>query len=132
MPRWTAWPAPANRSAIPRGGYSAHDSLLGFELPFIIHWEGYHYVVVYGVSKRWVWVADLGPHGFARWPSKSSNADGAVPACSSPPAKAWRNWRWRARPGCVSSATWRHTKGFLCAPVPGDLCDPRCSGWCRP
>jgi ATP-binding cassette subfamily B protein len=34
------------------------DALLGFELPFIIHWEGYHYVVVYGVSKRHVWVAD--------------------------------------------------------------------------
>ncbi|MDF3882862.1 peptidase domain-containing ABC transporter [Cupriavidus basilensis] len=41
-----------------RGVQCTHDSLLGFELPFIIHWEGYHYVVVYGVSKRWVWVAD--------------------------------------------------------------------------
>src|SRR5574338_323839 len=34
------------------------DALLGFELPFIIHWEGYHYVVVYGVSKQKVWLAD--------------------------------------------------------------------------
>ena len=33
-------------------------ALLGFELPFIIHWAGYHYVVVYGVSSRHVWVAD--------------------------------------------------------------------------
>ncbi|MHA7680847.1 ABC transporter transmembrane domain-containing protein [Cupriavidus sp. PET2-C1] len=41
-----------------RGVQCTHDSLLGFELPFIVHWEGYHYVVVYGVSKRWVWVAD--------------------------------------------------------------------------
>ncbi len=28
---------------------------MGFELPFIVHWEGYHYVVVYGISSRWVW-----------------------------------------------------------------------------
>ena len=41
-----------------RGVQCTYDALLGFELPFIIHWEGYHYVVVYGISKRWVWVAD--------------------------------------------------------------------------
>ena len=40
-------------------------SLRGFELPFIAHWEGYHYVVVYGVSKTHVWVADPGP-GFRK------------------------------------------------------------------
>jgi len=41
-----------------RGVQCTRDALLGFELPFIIHWEGYHYVVVYGVSSRHVWVAD--------------------------------------------------------------------------
>ncbi len=34
------------------------DTLRGFELPVIVHWEGYHYVVVYGVSSSQVWVAD--------------------------------------------------------------------------
>jgi ATP-binding cassette subfamily B protein len=34
------------------------DTLRGLELPLIAHWEGYHYVVVYGVSARQVWVAD--------------------------------------------------------------------------
>jgi subfamily B ATP-binding cassette protein HlyB/CyaB len=41
-----------------RGVQCTFDALLGFELPFIVHWEGYHYVVVYGVSPRQVWVAD--------------------------------------------------------------------------
>jgi ATP-binding cassette, subfamily B, bacterial HlyB/CyaB len=41
-----------------RGVQCTFDSLLGFELPFIVHWEGYHYVVVYGISKERVWVAD--------------------------------------------------------------------------
>lgn len=41
-----------------RGVQCTFDSLLGFELPFIVHWEGYHYVVVYGVSKTHVWLAD--------------------------------------------------------------------------
>ncbi|MCG2579160.1 peptidase domain-containing ABC transporter [Dechloromonas sp. XY25] len=41
-----------------RGVQCTFESLLGFDLPFIVHWEGYHYVVVYGVSKRKVWVAD--------------------------------------------------------------------------
>jgi ATP-binding cassette subfamily B protein len=41
-----------------RGVQCTYDALSGFQLPFIIHWEGYHYCVVYGVSKRWVWVAD--------------------------------------------------------------------------
>ncbi len=41
-----------------RGVQCTYEALLGFELPFIVHWEGYHYVVVYGVSKRQVWLAD--------------------------------------------------------------------------
>nr|WP_314630326.1 peptidase domain-containing ABC transporter [uncultured Noviherbaspirillum sp.] len=41
-----------------RGMQCTYDSLLGFELPFIVHWEGYHYVVVYGISPEQVWVAD--------------------------------------------------------------------------
>ncbi|MET1085002.1 MAG: peptidase domain-containing ABC transporter, partial [Burkholderiales bacterium] len=41
-----------------RGMQCTFDSLRGFDLPMIVHWEGYHYVVVYGVSERQVWVAD--------------------------------------------------------------------------
>src|ERR1700724_1713836 len=41
-----------------RGVQCTFDKLRGFELPFIVHWEGYHYVVVYGVSSTQVWVAD--------------------------------------------------------------------------
>ncbi len=41
-----------------RGVQCTYEALLGFDLPFIVHWEGYHYVVVYGISKREVWMAD--------------------------------------------------------------------------
>jgi subfamily B ATP-binding cassette protein HlyB/CyaB len=41
-----------------RGVQCTFEALLGFDLPFIVHWEGYHYVIVYGVSKEQVWVAD--------------------------------------------------------------------------
>jgi ATP-binding cassette subfamily B protein len=41
-----------------RGVQCTFDALQGFELPFIVHWEGYHYVIVYGVSPTTVWVAD--------------------------------------------------------------------------
>ena len=41
-----------------RGLQCTFDTLRGFDLPFIVHWEGYHYVVVYGVSSTQVWVAD--------------------------------------------------------------------------
>jgi subfamily B ATP-binding cassette protein HlyB/CyaB len=41
-----------------RGVQCTFDTLRGFQLPFIVHWEGYHYVVVYGVSTTQVWVAD--------------------------------------------------------------------------
>jgi ATP-binding cassette subfamily B protein len=41
-----------------RGVQCTYEAMLGFDLPMIVHWEGYHYVVVYGVSKRQVWMAD--------------------------------------------------------------------------
>ncbi|HYD62531.1 MAG TPA: peptidase domain-containing ABC transporter [Noviherbaspirillum sp.] len=41
-----------------RGVQCTYEALLGFQLPFIAHWEGYHYIIVYGVSKTHVWVAD--------------------------------------------------------------------------
>jgi subfamily B ATP-binding cassette protein HlyB/CyaB len=41
-----------------RGMQCSFEALRGFELPFIVHWEGYHYIVVYGVSSTHVWVAD--------------------------------------------------------------------------
>ncbi|MGK0223471.1 MAG: subfamily B ATP-binding cassette protein HlyB/CyaB [Limisphaerales bacterium] len=53
-----------------RGVKCTYESLVGFQLPFIAHWEGYHYITVYGVSKRHVWVADP-----ARGFSKMSVAD---------------------------------------------------------
>jgi ATP-binding cassette, subfamily B, bacterial HlyB/CyaB len=50
-----------------RGMKCTFQSLLGFEMPFIAHWNGYHYIVVYGISKRHVWVADPA-RGFAKMP----------------------------------------------------------------
>jgi ATP-binding cassette subfamily B protein len=41
-----------------RGVKCTYRSLLGFDMPFIAHWEGYHYIVIYGISKNQVWVAD--------------------------------------------------------------------------
>lgn len=41
-----------------KGVRSTFDSLSSFELPFIAHWQGYHYVIIYGISKKAVWVAD--------------------------------------------------------------------------
>jgi len=41
-----------------RGVQCTFDALAGFELPFIVHWEGYHYTVVYGISAEQVWMAD--------------------------------------------------------------------------
>ncbi|HYD96176.1 MAG TPA: peptidase domain-containing ABC transporter [Noviherbaspirillum sp.] len=41
-----------------RGVQCTYEALLGFQLPFVAHWEGYHYIIVYGVSKRHVWAAD--------------------------------------------------------------------------
>jgi ATP-binding cassette subfamily B protein len=41
-----------------RGVQCTFDAIKGFGLPFVVHWEGYHYVIVYGVSARQVWVAD--------------------------------------------------------------------------
>jgi ATP-binding cassette subfamily B protein len=43
-----------------KGVRCTYNSLLDFELPFIAHWEGYHYIVIYGVSKNRVHVADPG------------------------------------------------------------------------
>ncbi len=48
-----------------RGVRASMPSLQSFELPFIAHWEGYHFVVVYGVSSEHVWLADPGP-GFRK------------------------------------------------------------------
>ncbi|MCB1676049.1 MAG: ATP-binding cassette domain-containing protein, partial [Halioglobus sp.] len=48
-----------------RGVQCTYDALMGFDLPLIAHWEGYHYIIVYGVSKTHVWVADPGP-GFRK------------------------------------------------------------------
>jgi ATP-binding cassette subfamily B protein len=48
-----------------RGVQCTYQALLGFELPLIAHWEGYHYIVVYGISTNHVWVADPG-RGFRK------------------------------------------------------------------
>ncbi|MFK7912639.1 MAG: cysteine peptidase family C39 domain-containing protein, partial [Pseudomonadales bacterium] len=48
-----------------RGVQASLGALKSFELPFIAHWEGYHFVVVYGLSDDHVWIADPGP-GFRK------------------------------------------------------------------
>ena len=48
-----------------RGVRCTYEALLGFDMPFVAHWEGYHYIIVYGLSKHHVWVADPGP-GFRK------------------------------------------------------------------
>jgi ATP-binding cassette subfamily B protein len=48
-----------------RGVKCTYEALLGFDMPFVAHWEGYHYIIVYGLSKHHVWVADPGP-GFRK------------------------------------------------------------------
>ncbi len=53
-------------SAAEQLGYSTrgmrldYDTLQAAHLPCIVHWQGYHYVVVYRVTARHVWVADPG------------------------------------------------------------------------
>ena len=41
-----------------RGVQCTYQSLMGFDMPLIAHWEGYHYVVIYGISKDHIWIAD--------------------------------------------------------------------------
>lgn len=41
-----------------KGVRCTYASMIGFDLPFIAHWEGYHYIVVYGISKSYIWTAD--------------------------------------------------------------------------
>lgn len=48
-----------------RGVQSTLGALKSFDFPLIAHWEGYHFVVVYGISNEHVWVADPGP-GFRK------------------------------------------------------------------
>lgn len=48
-----------------RGVQASLGALKSFELPFVAHWEGYHFVVVYGISDDHIWVADPGP-GFKK------------------------------------------------------------------
>ncbi len=43
-----------------KGVRASYGSLKGFDLPFIAHWEGFHYVIVYGISKSHIWLADPG------------------------------------------------------------------------
>ena len=48
-----------------RGVQSTLGAMKSFDFPLIAHWEGYHFVVVYGISSQHVWVADPGP-GFRK------------------------------------------------------------------
>ena len=43
-----------------KGVRASFGSLKSFNLPFIAHWEGFHYVIVYGISKSHIWLADPG------------------------------------------------------------------------
>ena len=44
-----------------RGVQASFSAMQSFDLPFVAHWEGYHFVCVYGVSDEYVWIADPGP-----------------------------------------------------------------------
>ena len=41
-----------------RGMKLTYDDLLSTQLPCIVHWQGYHYIVVYRVTQKHVWIAD--------------------------------------------------------------------------
>ncbi len=43
---------------VTKGVRCTYNMMLNFELPFIAHWEGYHYIIVYGISKDHIWLAD--------------------------------------------------------------------------
>ncbi|GEM_PF-2771980 len=43
---------------VARGISVTFAELTDFGLPFVAHWQGYHYVVVYGVDKHQIWIAD--------------------------------------------------------------------------
>ena len=88
-----------------RGVQCTYDALLGLELPFIVHWEGYHYVLVYGISKRQVWVADPAV-GFKKM-SVEEFERGWSGTCldHSRPVRTWCSWPHRGRRGCGSRGT---------------------------
>ena len=41
-----------------RGMRLSYDDLRSVKLPCIVHWQGYHYIVVYNTNREHVWVAD--------------------------------------------------------------------------
>jgi ATP-binding cassette subfamily B protein len=41
-----------------RGMKLGYETLMSIPLPCIIHWQGFHYIVVYRVNKDYVWVSD--------------------------------------------------------------------------
>jgi ATP-binding cassette subfamily B protein len=41
-----------------RGMKLDYDTLKSVTLPCIVHWQGYHYIVVYKIDEKFVWVAD--------------------------------------------------------------------------
>jgi ATP-binding cassette subfamily B protein len=43
---------------IARGVSATFTELMDFELPLLVHWQGYHYIVVYGISRHQITVAD--------------------------------------------------------------------------
>ncbi len=51
-----------------RGFRLSYESLMSVMLPCIVHWQGYHYVVVYKIDRRHIWVSDpaLGNRRYTR------------------------------------------------------------------
>jgi len=41
-----------------RGMNLSYNDLMSVQLPCIVHWQGYHYVIVYKIDTRSVWIAD--------------------------------------------------------------------------
>ncbi len=41
-----------------RGLKLTYEDLMSVQLPCIVHWQGYHYIVVYRIDKRHIWISD--------------------------------------------------------------------------
>ena len=99
------------------------DALLGFELPFIVHWEGYHYVVVYGVSKRQVWVADPAV-GFKKLSVEEFERGWSGTCLVFTPGQNLVQLAASRSPWVRFARYLKPYKKILAPPVPGDIRDP--------
>ncbi|QTA80596.1 Leukotoxin translocation ATP-binding protein [Desulfonema limicola] len=62
-----------------KGVKCTYKILESFDLPLIVHWKGYHFIVIYGISSSHVWTADPGA-GFKKM-SRSEFENGWTDYC---------------------------------------------------